>query len=394
MKPKTPADERRRIAALRMQLLEHHPFWGYLLLQVELVAADDLPALAATDCRRTIWYNPTRTKALSLEQLGFVLVHEVGHHVQASLAREGGRNRYLWNCATDYAINRIVAGIQHPARREGMYTPPPGILLDHRYSGLIAESIYERLVQDGVGPKQAGPTQVTALGMPTQDHGGNLDVHLPLPLSPDEAEALADRVRAAVANWEASDRRGDAPGDAVRAFTSAPPRVPWQRIFQRHVQHALAKDAYDPRRPNRRWMQEDLVVPGLSGERVGTVVVALDTSGSMGPDELAEACAEIRALASQVEDLRLVVADARVQEVVEIDALGRWLQRGKAKGGGGTDHRPVFDWIRKARVQPDLFIGLTDLYSSFPAQRPSFPVLWVTPRAHGNAPFGRVIPVQ
>ena len=55
-----------------------------------------------------------------------------------------------------------------------------------------------------------------------------------------------------------------------------------------------------------------LISADRQGEQVGLVVVALDTSGSMSPADLAAACAEIRSLAVNVGDLRLVVADAKV----------------------------------------------------------------------------------
>jgi len=61
------------------------------------------------------------------------------------------------------------------------------------------------------------------------------------------------------------------------------------------------------------------------------------------------------------------------------------------KCGGGTDHRPVFDWVRDRGLRPDLFIGLTDLFTRLPDQAPTFPVLWVTPDAHGPAPWGHLV---
>ena len=100
--------ELERLSALRMQMLEMHPFWGYLLLQVKLTPALDLPAFAATDYLRHIWFNPARTRLLNAAQLGFVLAHEIGHQLLASAFREKGRDHHLWNCATDYAINRVV----------------------------------------------------------------------------------------------------------------------------------------------------------------------------------------------------------------------------------------------------------------------------------------------
>lgn len=58
---------------------------------------------------------------------------------------------------------------------------------------------------------------------------------------------------------------------------------------------------------------------------------------------------------------------------------------------GGTDHVCVFDYIREHRLNPCVFVGLTDLYSGFPPRRPPYPVLWLTPEHHGDAPWGKVI---
>ena len=87
----------------------------------------------------------------------------------------------------------------------------------------------------------------------------------------------------------------------------------------------------------------------------------------------------------------LVVADAKVHHVEHGAAIDRLLLQGRVRGGGGTDHRPVFDWVREHGRQPDLFIGLTDLFTRFPNTRPHYPVLWVAPESHGRAPWGRIL---
>lgn len=98
-----------------MQMIEHHPFGGYLLLQMQVVFDETLPTYAATDCLRYIWLNPQRSSARSLRQLGFVLVHELAHQLQHTTARAKGRDAMCWHRATDYAINRIVTQIPHPS---------------------------------------------------------------------------------------------------------------------------------------------------------------------------------------------------------------------------------------------------------------------------------------
>lgn len=380
-----------------MQMLEAHPFWGHLLMQVKIVARTGLGAIAATDCIDHIWIDPERTQLLSLPQLGFVLAHEVGHQALMSHERARGRDRFRWNCATDYAINRIVAGMQRPGTYgERLYEPIEGILLDHRFDGMIAESIYEQLDRDAlpeptvvalsIGSAHGGDPKV-------EDHGGAIDVHLPLDLTPEQVEELDNRVRAAVRAWEDQDRQGHCPGDIARRFSATgPARVHWTHVFRQFAQTATARDDYALCRPNPRYLEQGFVVPGRFSERTGQVVVAVDTSGSMRPDQLDAIGRELGVIASEVEELIVIVADSEVQQVVVgVDAVEAFLAAGEMRGGGGTDHRPVFAWTEAHGLRPDLFIGVSDLYSSFPGNPPPYPVLWLVPRRHGEVPFGQAV---
>ncbi len=393
--------EAQRVSAARVQMLDLHPFWGYLLLQVRLVPAPHLGAFAATDCVRTIWYNPLRTQHLSLPQLGFVLAHEVGHQLFATEPRRRGRVTSLWNCATDFAINRVVAQIEHPARpRRRLYEPPEGtfpelgevrILLDKRWDGMIAEAIYEYLAAETLPDPvsvtvelevfSAGGTESTkgtgaAGGRPLRipnvtDHGGGVDIHLPGDLTPLERDALPQRLGAAVDAALRSGRPGDVPAEALRQVRLARrPRVPWGRVFRRYVGAAVAQDDYSRRHPNRRYLEQDLVVPGLYSERLGTVVVAVDTSSSMRQDDLDAVASELAHLADLVDDLTLLVADTAVRQVVTGDDVVPFLREGGLRGGGGTDHRPVFAWVAQRRLRPDVFLGLTDLETILPPRPP------------------------
>ncbi len=394
-------NEARRLAALRLELLDAHPFWGHLLLQVQLVPALSLPTLAATDCRNHIWYNPKFTHHLDFRQLGFVLAHEIGHHVFESLSRRDGRNLHLWNCATDYAINRMVAAMESDRGR--LYQAPsgrvPGLgdvqpLLDKRFDGMTAEQIYDKLWEES---PPLEPTTIT-LELPrgpgvgkVSDHHGGIDVHLPNRLSAADRGALVDRLSSAVEAHRASGANVDLPPGVERLVDGLlPPSVPWQRLLARYVGEAQAQQDYSYARPNRRWLMEDLLVPGLHSEDPGRVVVAVDTSGSIGPKLLQAMASELGRLSTLVPQITVLIADAQVHTEVPTQDLAGFLQRQTFKGGGGTNHVPVFEWIAKRNLRPELFIGLTDLRSHFPAVKPPFPVVWVVPKRHGRAPWGRV----
>jgi len=62
-----------------------------------------------------------------------------------------------------------------------------------------------------------------------------------------------------------------------------------------------------------------------------------------------------------------------------------------AKGGGGTDFAPVFDYADKNLPDIQCLIYLTDLQGSFPEAEPSYPTMWISNSTTDTAPFGQVV---
>jgi predicted metal-dependent peptidase len=120
------------------------------------------------------------------------------------------------------------------------------------------------------------------------------------------------------------------------------------------------------------------------------VVVALDTSGSVQAEELREFLAEIDALKGQVRaNVTLHACDDK------LDANGPWrfaqweaMKLPEAiSGGGGTDFRPLFDWVAQENINPDLLVYFTDAQGHFPEREPHFPVVWLV-KGKSGVPFG------
>ncbi|MBF0498667.1 MAG: hypothetical protein HQM09_00930 [Candidatus Riflebacteria bacterium] len=123
------------------------------------------------------------------------------------------------------------------------------------------------------------------------------------------------------------------------------------------------------------------------------LVIALDTSGSMSPEVLSHALNMISQLSELADSCLVLVGDAKIQQVIPTCRIASFVQRLQVKGGGGTDHRPIFHWLENHQKRPALFVGITDLASSFPENKPAFPVIWLTPKNHARAPWGTVIEV-
>jgi predicted metal-dependent peptidase len=126
---------------------------------------------------------------------------------------------------------------------------------------------------------------------------------------------------------------------------------------------------------------------------VGEIVVAVDTSGSIGTQELEQFAGEINAIINeaQPESIRVIYCDAAVQAVDEFSPSEPIKL--SPKGGGGTDFVPPFRWVEENGVEPKCLIYLTDLCcNSFPVA-PDYPVLWVTD-SHKTAPFGETLQIR
>lgn len=428
-----------RFAAVKMQLLEMHPFWGYILLQMKIVPAVTLPAFAATDLIRHIWFNPLLTKDLSIREMGFLLLHEASHQILLNEERRKERDLFLWNQATDYVINDMIVEIKDVSGNEFLYDMLSNVLYAPEYHGMIAETVYESLKREKKDEKEifhpvvlplvAGSENMdendpkrpslqnndekkkknnTAehpgsgdgeegengkiLRMDVLDHKGGIDIHLPLETGREEQEHIKDRILAAIENFRVNHSRGDFPGGVLRKLgLLGEARIPWQKLLRRFVDQCLSADDYSLARPNKRLLTCDFIVPGKYGENISNIVIALDTSGSMENDTLIDLLTELKGILPETEEITLIVADATIRQVIPMEQMEEALKECSFAGGGGTDHICVFEYIRKHHLDPVLFIGMTDLYSMFPEQAPPYPVVWLVPRSHNGAPWGKVI---
>jgi predicted metal-dependent peptidase len=167
------------------------------------------------------------------------------------------------------------------------------------------------------------------------------------------------------------------------------PRLPWRQLLARFMM-SVARDDYSFQRLSRR--EGDALLPRLASGEVD-LVIALDTSGSIGDEELAQFAAEVDALKGQIRArVTLHACDER------LDARGPWTYQPweplmlpeKLGGGGGTSFVPVFDWIAAEHLRPDLMLYFTDAEGEFPSTAPDYPVVWLV-KGKGKVPWGERI---
>jgi len=164
------------------------------------------------------------------------------------------------------------------------------------------------------------------------------------------------------------------------------PRVPWRMLLARYLV-ARARDDYTYMRPSRR--EGQAILPALRGHEMD-LVVALDTSGSIDDEEIREFASEIDAIKGQVRARITLLAcdwDLAPGAPWRFEPWERFEPPAEIRGGGGTRFKPVFDWVEREGLRPDLLVYFTDAQGEFPAREPPYPVLWLV-KGGAEVPWG------
>jgi predicted metal-dependent peptidase len=370
----------------RAGLLLSQPFFGSLALRLLLVE-DEMKG--TPEEARTAWvdgksihYYPPFIEGLSLAQLKGLVCHEVMHCANLHHTRRGDRTADRWNIATDYAINPIIIDC-------GMELPPNG-LVDNAFRNMGAEHIYSEL-QEKMGEEDgdSGPDPGRCGGVKDAPGSGNNPGRQSSTSEKDEA-SQEWKIAVAQAATQAKSM-GELPGSLERLISDIlEPVLDWKELLRRFVD-STAKNDYQWTPPNRRFLYLGVVLPSLQSQELKNVTMVMDTSGSIGDNELRSFEAEARAIIQDYRaNTRVIYCDSEVQRVEEFDADSPLELN--PKGGGGTDFIPPFEYLQEIGECPVCLIYQTDgLCDSFP-EEPSYPVLWVlTSKREFNPPFGEVI---
>lgn len=385
----------------RTNLILGHPFFGALVMRLRAVPDPTCETLWTDGV--SLGFNPDYVMGLSMPQLEAGVAHEVLHVANGHTWRRDHRDPKRWNYAADLAINPIL--------RDAGFHVPADWLLDDQYKGLSVEAIYEKLPRGGEGGgggnSDAGsnggagdnndasggdsPNDNDPQATPSDSGAGPGEVR-DLP-DPDQAAEMEADWKVAVAQAaKAAKMRGDLPtGLQWLVEDTTRSRVDWRSVLHRFVQTAARND-YDWRQPNPRYMHLGLYLPALRSEEMGPIVVGVDTSGSTN-EWMSAFFAELKSVVQDARPQRVhvVYVDAAVQKVDEFGPDDEIVFA--PKGGGGTDFRPFFDWIAAADIQPACAIYMTDLLGRFPENTPDYPVLWAAAEEQ-QAPFGEVILIE
>jgi predicted metal-dependent peptidase len=293
--------------------------------------------------------------------------------------------------AIDYFVNQIIkdgdpdwAFCEVPPCTA--YPAPGAKFLQHdKYRGWGVKRIWDDLMQQKKQCQKNGPGKGQGKGDKTYQPGtGGLDDHIHS-LMEQMTQAEREELRKAMeqALREGGNLQGMLKGNMNRQVQDfLEPKINWREALAEFVRSiAAGKDKSDWRRLNRRFLYQDIYLPSLVSERVGPIVVAIDTSGSIGERELSEFGGELASICQEVRPEKVTVLwwDTAVhgqQEFTEeeYDKIASLL---KPAGGGGTMGSCVPPYLQKHDIHPECVIMFTDGYLESFSGWNGVPVLWL-----------------
>ena len=392
--------EERRLSKIKIAIMRNPKFalWSGLMTVGKTRVVDSIFVPTANTNGRDENYSRDFIKRLDDKELAFVVLHETLHKayrhlfIWRKLWEEDGQ---IANMACDYVINlqlvdmdkdqQILAMPMHEGKVVG--------LVDERFRGMNAKQVFDILKEEEPEGGYGGG-------------GGGIDEHDwegAKELSDEQKKELAKEIDQAIRQGIIAHEKlvGKGGGGLNRELEDLMhPEVDWREVLKEFVRSTCnAKDASSWRRVNRRFLGSDMYMPTLIGEKVGHLVIGVDTSGSVGGKELSEFLSEVQGIAEEVhpEKVDLIYWDGAVAGHEEYDGntVTNIVSSTQPKGGGGTDPTCVMRYLKENAIRPEAIIMLTDGYIGSWGDEWDAPILWTIVRnSKTYAPVGKTIHIK
>lgn len=351
-----------RISAAIMSILLENPFYANIAQYLSRVANKKMEkafGLNITKRGLELNFNPKLVEEMDDGLIKSHIMHIVFHVASMHPARQESRESKKWGVATDLVVNQFV-------KIQGSLQPSNYKLKNN----LACETYYDKLPDmqeqnngggDGEDKNEESPTSETI-----DDHSGWDKI------SKDIAKT---NIISAIHN-AVKKSRGTVPGEFqdIIDLLFGEAKIDWRDILRSFIAHSQTTTKISTwKRPNRRFSD----TPGFKKKVFPKILIGVDTSGSVGPEDQKKLIQEVRNILD-TKEAEIIVAgyDAVVHTVIDIKSDDDIKI---PNTNGGTDFQPLNDLAEDK--EPDAIINLTDGYAPTP-QDTSYPYLWVFTKEH------------
>jgi predicted metal-dependent peptidase len=351
-------DLRSEIKNVIAALVHREPLIGIFLKRTWIYESNEYPMPSWTDGLR-IYVNPPIFLNFSKPERASILAHEVLHIFELHIPRSKslGVPRAIANIAADAKVNQHLSESNMQIPRNAVTLRTVSSMTGVGESELAKMSFEEiaRLLARNVcsgrqGGSGAGCDGSNCSSCTGGDGAGDLvetsrcsrgNVLNEGDAGDENAgsDEIANRAaKKAVETYTVAKTAGTVPGWAERIVGEIlKPKVDWRRLLRAALERGLGKKV------RRSWMRPSRKgepFPGKELLNVSTVVVAVDTSGSIGVEELRRFISEVYGICRESARVVVIPWDSTAYDPIVISRAGD-VRRIKLRGGGGTCFCPV-----------------------------------------------------
>lgn len=389
---KLTVDQRLQKAVVGIMENKKYMALAGVLMVGERTISDDIDMTACTDGMNEK-YGRLFCEKLNDAELRFLILHENYHklyrhlHTWEHLARD---NQQLANMAMDFVINAKLI-----EDNEDGFATMTGELTkgcyDPKYKGWDTARVFHDLKKNGKGGGSGHTTSGDVLDKHDWDNAKTM--------TPDEKDQLAREIDQAIRQGAMVAGKMGSGGDRD-IDELLRPQVDWRQILREFITETCAGRDYSSwRKPNRRYISMGIYMPSGVSEKVEELVIAVDTSGSIGSRELSVFLSEVKSIAETVKPsaVHILYWDTEVcrAEKYEMHELDNLINSTKPEGGGGTMIECVPQYMADNNVSPQACIILTDGYLGGSWGQWTCPTLWcVLDNKSAKPDVGKVVHVK
>ena len=393
--------EEQRIKKGHIALMKHPEtaLWGGVMMMGSTEVVDEAITAYTDGINKKYGRTFLQTICPTQAEVNGLILHEnlhigLRHHLHgADMFREDGEKA---NKAADYVVNDMITEISK--KYPELVQLPRGGLYDPQYHNMSMREIYKLLKsKKGGGGGGGKPDKEGEKGSGSGGGEYEFDKHdFGKPMTQEEAKEMDGKIDRAIR--EGALLAGRLGIDLPRSVTDLlNPVIDWKKELADFVTSSCkGKDEYTWRKFNRRLISNDIYLPTVENETIGEVVVAIDTSGSIGQEQLNEFASELVSICDAVspDAVRVLWWDTKVHGeqlfTDNYDQIGSML---KPLGGGGTRVSSVAEYINKKKINAECVLVFTDGFLESDVKWDiSAPTLWmVTENRNWTPPSGKKV---
>ena len=352
-----------RLHRSHVALMAHKKFilMSGILVSGKTEVVDDDKLTARTDGLNT-QYGRHFVTGLTEKELNFLVLHENWHKAYKHMLVWRNlyeRNPRIANMACDHVINLQIRKYDPT---ESIAKMPANGCCDERFLGMDARQVFDILMQE----ENEGGGEADG----NNGEGEGFDEHDWENAKSWDAETRKDverKIDQALRQGEILlKKKGEAGSGGERAFSDLlEPKInPYELLREFMVSTCTQRNDSTWRRPNRRFISQDIYMPSSISEAMESIVLAVDMSGSIGGAESVEFFSEMVGICKIVrpEKVHILYWDTAVcrHEVYSQDQIDEIQTSTKPDGGGGTAVQCVREYMARHNVTAQVLVVLTD----------------------------------